>query len=74
MIELKHLIGSPDVTTEKGRAVSQPYKHGIVSRFKDSLSVLKGNAHAIKWPEPGDLEKAMSKIPETDESFVYNDV
>jgi hypothetical protein len=59
MIELKHLIGSPDVTTEKGRAVPMPYKHGIIGRLKDATAVLKGNAHAIKWPESGDLEKAL---------------
>ncbi len=59
MIELKHLIGSADTTTEKGRAVPMPYASGLLARLKDAWAILKGNAYAIKWPEPGDLEKAL---------------
>ncbi len=48
MIELKHLIGSADTTTEKGRAVPMPYASGLLARLKDAWAILKGNAYAIK--------------------------
>lgn len=46
--------------TDRGyvRAIPLPY-YG--NRLYTAFQVLIGNAYAIQWPEPGDLEKALEK-------------
>jgi hypothetical protein len=39
-------------------AVAMPYSSG---QLRAAWEVLMGRAFAIKWPEPGDIEKALGK-------------
>lgn len=45
------------------RAVPEPYEGNLVERLRAAWWVLRGDAHAVVWPEPGDLERAMAPLP-----------
>lgn len=54
--------GTEAVATRYGkqfwaRAVCEPYHLSPVQRVKASWAVLTGKAHAVEWPQPGDLER-----------------
>lgn len=58
-------IYSPHVQTglPDGRwvaAVAEPYTGG---RLRAAWAVLTGRAYAFAWPEPGDIEAALSEEP-----------
>lgn len=46
------------------RAVPEPYAPNLFERFRAAWWVLSGSAHAVLWPEPGDLERAMAPLTE----------
>lgn len=58
-----HMIGSRDTMASDGnrwfRAVPLPYYHGIIARLCAAWAVVTGNAYAVRWPEPGELEHAL---------------
>lgn len=65
--KLDSLIGSPDVRAcvevpGDGRywvrAVPLPFYGGLFDRLNDAWAVIKGNAYAVRWPEPGEFEQA----------------
>jgi hypothetical protein len=70
---LHHMIGSPNCSTgpirvDLGngdvreawvRAVPLPFFGGLFDRIRDAWAVIKGEAYAVRWPEPGDLEVAL---------------
>ncbi len=63
---LSDMIGSRFVTTPIEtygfvRAVPEPYSAGLFGRLLAAWCVLTGKAHAVRWPEPGDLEKAFEQ-------------
>ena len=41
------------------RAVAVPYPTTIFERVHAAWWVLTGRAHAVLWPEPGDLEECL---------------
>ena len=43
------------------RAVPAPYPLSALERIGAAYEVLMGRAHAVKWPEPGDLERALNE-------------
>lgn len=70
--QLHNMIGGPDDATAikvrlgNGmvreawvRAVPLPFFGGLVDRFRDAWAVIRGDAFAVRWPEPGDLEVAL---------------
>ena len=63
---LSDMIGHSSVTTivdtyGQVRAVPLPYRDGLFERLRTAWFVLIGAAHAVRWPEPGDLEKALDR-------------
>lgn len=44
------------------RSVAEPYPCTFWERCKAAWAVLKGDAHAMIWPEPGDLERATGEV------------
>lgn len=42
------------------RAVPEPYEGGLFDRFAGAWAVLTGRAYAFRWPDPGELESALS--------------
>jgi len=63
---LANLIGDPQVTTRLPhgawvRAVPAPYYPGPIERLRAAWWIITGRAHAVIWPEPGDLEHAMDR-------------
>lgn len=62
---LSYLVGSVDCGTVLPdgrwvRAIPGPYFGTIVERLRVCWWVFTGRAHAIRWPEPGELEEALS--------------
>ena len=41
------------------RAVPLPFAPGFLARLYAAWAVLMGDAHAVRWPEPGELEEAL---------------
>jgi hypothetical protein len=73
---LRNMVAGPGITThaimptERGtmrgrevRAVPEPYHTMGFERLRAAWWVLTGRAHAIVWPEPGELEAAMEDTP-----------
>ncbi|MBB5762186.1 hypothetical protein HNR01_001806 [Methylorubrum rhodesianum] len=65
---LHHMIGSPQVgqshpTMGYVRAVPCPFYGGLLDRLRDAVAVVRGEAFAVKWPEGGELEKALGSNP-----------
>lgn len=63
---LADMIGRQDVRVRvpgygTARAVPLPFVPGFIGRLRPALAVLVGRAHAVEWPKPGDLEKALRK-------------
>lgn len=66
---LRDMIGSDDCRTPIGdgtlleqhwvRAVPLPFYTGVLGRIRDAWAVVRGDAYAVRWPEPGELEDAM---------------
>lgn len=42
------------------RAVPMPYSETPLKRFRDAWAVLCGRVYAVRWPEVGELERAMN--------------
>ena len=72
--ELAHMIGpanaSVQISQEMGggqaraawvRAVPRPYPSSPLGRLSAAWSVLTGHSHAVRWPKPGDLERALAE-------------
>lgn len=62
---LRDMIAHPGcVTSPDGnvwfRAVPEPYSSTFIERLSAAYMVLTGKAHAVKWPDVGELEKALS--------------
>lgn len=60
---LSSMIGHPSTQGSKDgkawlRAVPEPYE-GELTRLRAAWWVLTGHAHAVVWPELGDLERAL---------------
>ena len=62
---LADMIGSPH--TQAGlpdgrwvRAVPCPVVPGVFGRLSAAWAVLTGKAHAVRWPEHGELERALN--------------
>ncbi len=69
-LRIRHLIGPKDVqalmcngpvTGPWVRAVPIPLTGGLLARLSDAWAVLRGRAHAVAWPKPGELEEALRK-------------
>ena len=43
------------------RAVPEPYRPDIFQKIRACWWIIRGKAHAVVWPEPGDLEEALSR-------------
>jgi hypothetical protein len=43
------------------RAVPDPLPLDIIARCRAAWAVLVGRAHAVKWPQQGELEEAMDR-------------
>lgn len=39
----------------------EPFYYGLPGRLKGAWAVVTGKAHAVKWPELGELESAMTR-------------
>lgn len=74
---IRHLIGKEtqtEITTTKFfrgrpiegkewvRAVPEPFYPNLLERFKDAWAVFCGQAYAVKWPKPGELEEALGEL------------
>ena len=68
---IHNMFGGPGVQAglPDGRwvtAVCEPYVPGFVGRLRTAWWVFTGRAHAVIWPEHGDLEAALGiarKLP-----------
>lgn len=63
---LHHMIGSRQVGQSHPlmgyvRAVPSPFYGGLLDRLRDAIAVVRGDAFAVKWPEGGELEKALGE-------------
>jgi len=61
---LRDMIGSRDCSAglpdgRYVRAVPLPWNYRSRFNFRDAWAVFMGRAHAVKWPEPGELEDAL---------------
>lgn len=60
---ISSMIGTRNAEVHVGtrwfRAVPAPYHTFGVERLRAAWWVLTGRAHAVVWPEAGDLEKAL---------------
>lgn len=45
------------------RAVPEPYEGNIFERLRAAWWVLTGRAHAVIWPELGELEESIGRRP-----------
>jgi hypothetical protein len=66
---LRNMIGGPDVGCGMPdgryvRAVPCPFYGGLFDRLRDARAVVMGNAYAVRWPEPGELEAALTPLPQ----------
>lgn len=43
------------------RAVPLPFFGGLLDRLRDAWAVIQGDAYAVVWPEPGELERALRR-------------
>jgi hypothetical protein len=62
---LANMIGGSDIQASRDgtrwyRAVPAPYIGSLHERARAAWWVLTGRAHAIVWPETGDLERAIA--------------
>ncbi len=62
------MIAPPGVTTGlsdggSARAVPEPYYTMGFERLRAAWWVITGKAHAVVWPEAGDLERALNPQP-----------
>jgi hypothetical protein len=60
MIGSKHTQAGPN-GGPYFRAVPEPYWTFGLERLRATWWVLSGKAHAVVWPEAGDLEKALDR-------------
>jgi hypothetical protein len=63
---LRDMIGSKDDGARMPdgrcvRAVPLPWDYRVRFNPRDAWAVLWGRAHAVKWPEPGELERALDQ-------------
>jgi len=68
IFRLRHMIGGPGEATSKDgkvwyRAVPLPFYDGLIERFRNAWKIITGEAYAIYWPEPGELEHALNFDP-----------
>ena len=65
ILRLKDLIpyeavGTQIATGQWVRAMHEPFRPGILGRFRDALAVLRGqDVFAVRWPQNGEFEQAM---------------
>lgn len=62
---LRDMVSGPGVQAglPRGRwvrAVPLPFYGGLFDRCRDALAVIQGQAYAVRWPEAGELEDALS--------------
>jgi len=43
------------------RGVPMPYPGNLFERCADAIQIVMGRAYAVRWPKPGDLERALSE-------------
>jgi len=43
------------------RSVPLPFYDGLFERFRNAWKIIKGEAYPIYWPQPGELEEALSR-------------
>lgn len=65
---LRDMIGWEDCQTQLPdgrwvRAVPLPWDYGLRFNPVAAWAVLWGRAHAVRWPEPGELEDALTPTP-----------
>lgn len=41
------------------RSVPEPFNDGLLARLRSAWEVVCGRAYPIKWPQPGELERAI---------------
>lgn len=41
------------------RAIAEPFRPGLIGRLAAAWAVLTERAHAVSWPEAGELEEAL---------------
>lgn len=63
---LSSMIGSKTVQTPietygHVRAVPSPFHAGLFGRLRAAWYIVTGKAYAVRWPEAGDLEKALDQ-------------
>lgn len=62
---LRDMIGSANTQASDGRrfarAVPEPYAAILPERLIAAWAVIAGAAHAVRWPEVGELEDALDK-------------
>lgn len=61
---LDSMVGSADCATQDNlgawvRAVPLPYSGTIFENIQAAWWILTGRAYAVRWPEAGDLERAI---------------
>lgn len=65
---INHMIGGANTSTTARtfdgkevwvRSVPLPFFGGLLDRMRDAWWVLTGRAYAVRWPRPGDLERAL---------------
>lgn len=74
IFELGDMIGSANVQTQGRvytsentfrvgwvRAVPEPFYDGLLARLRSAWEVVCGRAYPVRWPQAGELEKALSK-------------
>ena len=67
IFRLRDMIGSKDTQSSAFingpwyRAVPLPFYFGLPTRFRAAWAVITGDAVAVRWPEAGELEKALDK-------------
>lgn len=44
------------------RAVPLPFYDGLLARLRSAWEIVCGRAYPMKWPEAGELEKALNGI------------
>lgn len=63
ILNLRHLIGSADVmiclSGKWVRCVPLPPRSRRRFNLRGAIAVLRGQAHAVSWPVPGELEAVL---------------